>query len=102
EPQIWWISVLLPAPFGPISAWISPCRRSRLTPSVALSAPKFFRRLESWRTGSAMARLSGQKPEKSPAREQHHAKQDQTEEELPSLGDAAQRIFEQHIDHGPG
>ena len=35
---------VLPAPFGPISAWISPGLRSRLTSSVAFSAPKLFDR----------------------------------------------------------
>ena len=31
-------SVVLPAPFGPMSAWISPVATSRSTPSVATSA----------------------------------------------------------------
>ena len=39
-PDIWWISVVLPAPLGPISAWISPWRTSRLAWSVAVSPPK--------------------------------------------------------------
>jgi hypothetical protein len=39
-PEICAIRVDFPAPFGPITAWISPGRRSIETSSVALSAPK--------------------------------------------------------------
>ena len=38
------MTVDLPAPFGPISAWISPGKRSSVTSSLATTAPK---RLES-------------------------------------------------------
>jgi len=39
SPDNWPMSVLLPAPLGPISAWISPARTSRSTWSVASSPP---------------------------------------------------------------
>ncbi len=39
SPVISPISVVLPAPFGPMMAWSSPGRTSRLTPSVTLRAP---------------------------------------------------------------
>ena len=39
-------NVVLPAPFGPISAWVSPVRMPSVTSSVATSAPKALRR---WR-----------------------------------------------------
>jgi hypothetical protein len=38
-----------------------------------------------------MARLSGQRADDTAAREQHDAKQDQAEEELPALGQAAEQ-----------
>ena len=39
-PVIMLISVVLPAPFGPIRPRISPCATEKLTPSTALSPPK--------------------------------------------------------------
>ena len=43
-PLIWWISVVLPAPFGPMTAWISPGATSSETSSVTASPPKRLRR----------------------------------------------------------
>src|SRR5688572_17750438 len=48
-------SVLLPAPFSPISAWTSPGTSSRSTPSSATVAPKRLRRPASDSTGSVQA-----------------------------------------------
>src|SRR5512138_3281695 len=48
-PEIWPISVVLPAPFGPISACTSPRTTSRVTSSVATTPPK---RLETPRSSS--------------------------------------------------
>src|SRR5690606_2415737 len=101
-PQIWWISVVLPAPFGPISAWISPGLRSRLTSSVAFSPPKLFDSLLMSRIGSAMARLPGHEADNAAAREQHDAEQDEAEEELPALGQPAEHEFQQNIEDGAG
>src|SRR5690606_33862166 len=105
-PQIGWMSVDLPAPFGPISAWISPGRRSSETSSVARNAPKDLLRLESSRTGSAMTLsmpgLSGEKPHKAAARKEHRAEQDQAKEGLPALRQSAQHVFEDHEQHGTG
>src|SRR5687768_16580706 len=39
-PEIWPISVVLPAPFGPMSACTSPAATSRPTSSVATTPPK--------------------------------------------------------------
>src|SRR5678815_4645042 len=39
-PASWPISVVLPAPFGPMMAWVSPSRTSKSIPSDARSAPK--------------------------------------------------------------
>src|SRR3954464_9201005 len=41
-PASWLMKVVLPAPFGPMMACVSPSRTSKSMPSVALSAPKFF------------------------------------------------------------
>ena len=43
-----------------------------------------------------MARLSGDEADQAAAREQHDAEQDEPEEELPALGQAAEHEFEQH------
>src|SRR5690606_18782557 len=52
------ISVDLPAPFWPISAWISPARRHRPAPSSATVAPKRLRRpcaCSTWLTATSPA-----------------------------------------------
>jgi hypothetical protein len=68
-PQIWAISVDFPAPFGPISAWISPGTRVIDTLSVAVSAPKRRVRPRVSRTGSAMRRAAPQiRPTRRPGR----------------------------------
>src|SRR5260370_18743062 len=41
-PASWPMKVVLPAPFGPMMACVSPLRTSRSMPSVARSAPKLF------------------------------------------------------------
>ena len=40
SPESWAIAVVLPAPFGPISAWISPSATSRFRLSVAVRPPE--------------------------------------------------------------
>ncbi len=54
SPYSWFIRVLLPAPFSPSSAWISPRRRSRSMWSFATSAPN---RLVMPRSSSARSAL---------------------------------------------
>src|SRR5437879_7406356 len=41
-PEIWLMSVVLPAPLGPISAWTSPLFTSSVTSSVATTPTKRF------------------------------------------------------------
>src|SRR5260370_30211499 len=41
-PASWPMKVVLPAPFGPMMACVSPSRTSRSMPSVARKAPKLF------------------------------------------------------------
>src|SRR5690349_14819079 len=54
-PVSWWTRVVLPAPLGPIRAWISPGRTSIETLSVARSPPKRLTRPVAASRGSAMA-----------------------------------------------
>src|SRR5512145_1875590 len=70
-PEIWWISVVLPAPFGPISACTSPAATSRVTPSTATTPPKRLLRFLSESTCNSLRR------------EQHHGEQDRAHRELP-------------------
>src|SRR3954453_4498058 len=53
RPEIWLIKVVLPAPFGPITACSSPGITSRVTSSVTRKPPKFFERFAMRKTGSA-------------------------------------------------
>src|SRR5262245_20606055 len=87
-PQSCWTMVVLPAPFGPISAWISPGATESETLSTATTPPKRFARPSMTRIGSA----TGEPPnEESPARnareslrrEQHDSKQDDPNGKLP-------------------
>src|SRR4029079_15759121 len=53
SPEIWLISVVLPAPFGPITACSSPGITSSVTSSVTRRPPKFFERFSMRSTASA-------------------------------------------------
>src|SRR6476619_2450756 len=66
SPEIWLISVVLPAPFGPITPCSSPGRTSNVTSSVTRRPPKFLVKFSMRSTGSAT-----EHPLQSP----HHADQ---------------------------
>src|SRR5690348_1119158 len=66
-----WMSVVLPAPFGPISACTSPAATSSVTPSTATTPPKRLLRLASESTGDS---LRG---------EEDHGEQDHAHRQLP-------------------
>src|SRR5436305_4217269 len=53
RPEIWLINVVLPAPFGPITACSSPGITLSVTSSVTRKPPKFFERFAMRNTGSA-------------------------------------------------
>src|SRR4051794_33239474 len=59
SPEIRLISVDLPAPFGPMTAWISPTRTSMDTPDTALRPPKRFSSASARSATSCTAGLSG-------------------------------------------
>src|SRR6478735_4225623 len=93
-PEIWWIRVVFPAPFGPISAWISPARTSKLASSVTVSAPKRLTSLSTISKGCSSA-MGGPSPEEAAQalrREQHDGQQKQTQRHLP-----VQRVAGQHL-----
>src|SRR3546814_14069698 len=84
--DLWAIRVDLPAPLGPISAWISPGSTARSTPSVAFKAPKALCRPCSSRSASVMARLSGEQADDAAAHDEHHGTPEEAEYELPAVG----------------
>ena len=102
-PDIWLISVVLPAPFGPMMACISPGMTSSVTSSVTTRLPKFLRRPSRRSSGirsssSANRRHSRRaEPDQSAAREQNDQDQNRPEDHLPVLGDARQPFLGQQI-----
>src|SRR5213594_3176983 len=92
-PASWLIRVVLPAPFGPMMAWVSPSRISRLTSSLARSAPKLFVRP---RTSSrALFILAEEQSREAALEEEHRQHQERPEDQLPVLGPARERVLEQ-------
>ena len=98
SPEIWLISVVLPAPFGPITACSSPGRTSSVTSSVTRRPPKFLREVLdaqdrlSHGTSSAAARQTPSRPPRREHRDQH---QQRPEDHLPVLGEARQPFLDQ-------
>src|SRR5947207_10378726 len=91
-------SVVLPAPFGPITAWTSPGSTASETSLVATSPPKRLVNPSVASSGSAMApRASAEDAEQPPFREQHDEDQQRPQHRLPMLGQARQHAFEDQI-----
>src|SRR3546814_18679594 len=101
-PAICAMSVVLPAPLGPMRAWISPGRTVRSTPSDACSAPKALCSPCSSSKGSVMARLAAQQADDAAAREQHHRQTDEPEHELERKSDAEGKRVSDRVDLGGG
>src|SRR6267142_4084320 len=92
SPASWAMSVVFPAPFGPMMACVSPCRTSRSMPSLARSAPKLF---ASPRTSSRFLFIFRKEQSgKTSPEEQHREHEQRSENELPMLGPARQQILE--------
>src|SRR3954469_2501905 len=87
SPQSWPISVVLPAPFGPMMACSSPLLTSSPTLSEAITPPKRLVRPSMASSASAMAfdlaRRPGQQSIDAAAGEQHDQQQHRTEDKLP-------------------
>src|SRR3954470_5550649 len=90
RPEIWLIKVVLPAPFGPITACSSPGITSSVTSSVTRSPPKFLLKFSMRSTGSA----TNHPPQplgdadQPAAREHGDQHQQWPENHLPVLGEA--------------
>src|SRR3982074_2549250 len=85
SPEIWLISVVLPAPFGPITACSSPGITSSVTPSVTRRPPKFLVSPSMRSTGSATADPPQPRrdPEQPAAREHRDQHEQRAEDHLP-------------------
>src|SRR6266496_2919827 len=93
SPASWPISVVLPAPFGPMIACVSPSSTSRSTLSLASSAPKLLVRP---RTSSrTLFILAEEQSREAALEEEHREHQQRTQDQLPVLGPARERVFDQ-------
>src|SRR6187455_911791 len=88
-PASWLMKVVLPAPFGPITAWVSPSATSKSMPSLAFRAPKFFTRLLTSSIG--LVEDAGE----STAEEDHREDQQWAEDHLPVLGPALEQLLDE-------
>src|ERR1051325_8249032 len=99
-PVNWLISVVLPAPLGPIMACSSPLATSSDRLSVALMPPKLRTRF-STRSKGAEGLATAESPEyahDSAAREQHDQQQERAHDQGPVFGELRQQFF-QHEKH---
>src|SRR5919109_3762847 len=87
SPQSCAMSVVLPAPFGPMSAWMPVASMARSIALLATTPPK---RLVSPRTSSSGS--SAMTPQ------QHHEKKQWPEDDHPVLGHLGQRLLQHHVD----
>src|SRR5262245_8592583 len=93
------MSVVLPAPFGPMIAWVSPSSTSRSIRSDAVSAPKVFVSPRIWSSGSAIARAPRQEAEESAPREEDDDDEERPEDDLPVGGPRREQVLEEQ-QHG--
>src|SRR5512138_1480314 len=99
-PASWLMKVVLPAPFGPITACVSPSATSKSMPSLARSAPNCF---VSPRTSSiGLVEHAGE----AALEENHREHQQRAEHHLPVLGPALEHLLDEEqrerADHRPG
>src|SRR5579863_10295833 len=95
-PINWLISVVLPAPFGPIMACNSPLSKSSDKLSVATMPPKRRTSFSTRSSGSA----TGEPPheaENAAAPEQYDQKQQRAHDERPIFGDLREKFFQHEI-----
>src|SRR3954466_4059041 len=87
-PASWPMKVVLPAPFGPITACVSPSATSKSMPSLARSAPNCF---VSARTSSiGLVEHAGE----AALEEDHREDEQRAEHDLPVLRPAFQRLLD--------
>src|SRR3989440_16097 len=101
SPESWPISVVLPAPLGPMIASVSPSATSRSTPSVATRPPKRLVRPRTASSGSAIARdRAGQQAPEAAARVEHDEDEQRTQDDLPVHRPRGEDVLEQEEDDG--
>src|SRR5665213_4554455 len=97
-PVSWLISVVLPAPFGPMMACNSPLATSSETLSVATMPPNRRTRLSTRSRGSATGKPPQQTVDAA-APEQHDQQQQWTKDQRPVFGDLRQEFLQHEVDH---
>src|SRR5258705_11316460 len=90
------MSVVLPAPFGPMIACVSPSRTSRSMPSLARSAPKLLARPRTSRRLFIFVEYPGE----SAPEEQHREHEQRPEDDLPMRSPAREQVLEQEQNKG--
>src|SRR5262245_12151991 len=104
SPESCAISVVLPAPLGPMMASVSPSPTSRSTPSVATRPPKRLRKPRTSSSPSLMARARQQAPE-APSRVEDDQHQQRSQNHLPVRRPRGQHVLQQQeherTQHGP-
>src|SRR2546421_1926067 len=93
-PASWPMKVVWPAPFGPMTACVSPSRTSRSMPSLARSAPKLFLNPRTSSIGFI------EDTRQAPAEEDHREDKERPEDHLPVLGPAREQVL--HQEQGKG
>src|SRR6478752_5225752 len=96
-PVNWLISVVLPAPFGPMIACNSPFVTSSETLSVATMPPNRRTRFSTSSNGSA----TGEPPQETvdaAAPEQHDQQQQRAHDQRPVFGELRQELLQHEVD----
>src|SRR3984885_8482547 len=103
-PVSWLISVVLPAPFGPMIACNSPLATSSDRLSVATMPPNRRTRFSTRSKGSAITLSDTAHPPKQPhdaaAPEQHDQQQQRTHDQRPVFRQLRQELLQHQIDDG--
>src|SRR3954454_22739821 len=97
-PVSWLISVVLPAPFGPMMACSSPLATSSETLSVATMPPKRRTSFSTRSSGSATVEPPEQAHDAATA-EQHDQQKQRAHDQRPVFGELRQELFQQQIHH---
>src|SRR5689334_2513231 len=92
------MSVLLPAPFEPINAWISPSAMERSMASLATRPPNRLVTALSSRIGSSILRFMHEETIESARGRQHRKQQQWSEHKHPVLGVERDHFLQQYED----
>src|SRR6267154_5554789 len=103
-PVSWLISVVLPAPFGPMMACNSPLATSSERSSVAAMPPNRRTSFSTRSRGSPEESATAQPPQQShdaAASEQHDQEQQRAHDQRPVFRDLRQKLFQHQKNDGP-